>query len=74
MKYVLNKRKKGVYCWGVFKQTNLDKTEQLLLYIMKELEADNGLVKLSLTSYRTIRVNHNTTSKAIKGLKEEGDA
>ncbi|KXY61731.1 hypothetical protein [Bacillus cereus] len=58
---------------GVFKQANLDKIELLLLYIMKELEVDKAPVKLSYTQLQDyLRANRNTTSKAIKGLKEQG--
>ncbi|PDY90650.1 winged helix-turn-helix domain-containing protein [Bacillus toyonensis] len=58
---------------ALFKQTNLDKTELLLLYIMKELEADKTPVKLSYNQLQDyLRANRNTTSKAIKGLKEQG--
>ncbi|BCC48696.1 hypothetical protein BCJMU02_4005 [Bacillus cereus] len=58
---------------GLFKQSNLDKTELLLLYIMKELEADKAPVKLSYNQLQDyLRANRNTTSKAIKGLKEQG--
>ena len=57
----------------LFKQKNLDKTELLLLYIMKELEADKVPVKLSYNQLQDyLRANRNTTSKAIKGLKEQG--
>lgn len=55
----------------LFKRTNLDKTELLLLYIMKELEADKAPVKLSYNQLQDyLWANRNTTSKAIKGLKE----
>ncbi|EJS11208.1 GntR family transcriptional regulator [Bacillus sp. MYb56] len=58
---------------ALFKRTNLDKTELLLLYIMKELEADKAPVKLSYNQLQDyLRANRNTTSKAIKGLKEQG--
>ncbi|MES9696979.1 GntR family transcriptional regulator [Bacillus sp. JJ927] len=54
---------------GLFKRNNLDKTELLLLYIMKELEADKVPVKLSYNQLQDyLRANRNTTSKAIKGL------
>ncbi|MDA1776023.1 GntR family transcriptional regulator [Bacillus cereus group sp. BY9-3LC] len=57
----------------LFKRTNLDKTELLLLYIMKELEADKAPVKLSYNQLQdNLWANRNTTSKAIKGLKEQG--
>ncbi|MBY0036316.1 GntR family transcriptional regulator [Bacillus cereus] len=57
----------------LFKQTNLDKRELLLLYIMKELETDKVPVKLSYNQLQNyLRANRNTTSKAIKGLKEQG--
>ncbi|MFF2881523.1 GntR family transcriptional regulator [Bacillus toyonensis] len=58
---------------ALFKRTNLDKTELLLLYIMKDLEADKVPVKLSYNQLQDyLRANRNTTSKAIKGLKEKG--
>ncbi|MCC2500784.1 MULTISPECIES: GntR family transcriptional regulator [Bacillus] len=58
---------------ALFKQTNLDKTELLLIYIMKELEADKAPVKLSYNQLQDyLRANRNTTSKAIKGLREQG--
>ncbi|EPY7711038.1 GntR family transcriptional regulator [Bacillus pacificus] len=42
---------------------------------MKELEADKVLVKLSYNQLQDyLRGNRNTTSKAIKGLKEQGKA
>ncbi|PKJ52092.1 winged helix-turn-helix domain-containing protein [Bacillus sp. SN10] len=57
----------------LFKRTNLDKTELLLLYIMKDLEADKAPVKLSYNQLQDyLRANRNTTSKAIRGLKEQG--
>ncbi|EEK77382.1 transcriptional regulator, GntR [Bacillus cereus R309803] len=40
---------------------------------MKELEADKAPVKLSYNQLQDyLRANRNTTSKAIKGLKEQG--
>ncbi|KLA27747.1 hypothetical protein B4080_4486 [Bacillus cereus] len=40
---------------------------------MKELETDKVPVKLSYNQLQNyLRANRNTTSKAIKGLKEQG--